>query len=333
MKKRVLSCVLAFLLLVLPCSFVLQEPTKATANAQDFADFYARDEYVVDLPFFYDVSFVPYDDTVQYIFNSRNYSIVYDANNIYIQKGQARQRLTATKTQYNSFFTGYSIVDLANPYNPMQHTLPSNMWCTLLSGFSNQYVPYGLNVSTLLYSVNTGGYAVRFTIQLYVVPSTYSGDVNDVIPAEAVEYCRVYVEFPLARWCFYAYGGIINYNNIQIQGNITVGFIPAVGWTFAGGAISYKADEYTNAYNNGYQLGNDAGYYNGYNEGFYDGVESVLDGNDEYTFMGLISAVVDAPVKALAGLFNFNVLGIDMFPFLTAILTMCIIIAVVKMVM
>lgn len=70
------------------------------------------------------------------------------------------------------------------------------------------------------------------------------------------------------------------------------------------------------SYNNGYDIGYDAGYNVGFNDGELNGTN--------YSFMSLIGAVVDAPVKAFMGLFNFEVFGIDMRGFITGILTFCL---------
>lgn len=83
---------------------------------------------------------------------------------------------------------------------------------------------------------------------------------------------------------------------------------------------------YDKGYNEGYSEGNSVGYNNGYNEGFDDGV---LDSNN-YSFFGLITAVIDAPVRVLTSLFNFNFLGINLWVFITSILTLSLVVFVVR---
>lgn len=89
---------------------------------------------------------------------------------------------------------------------------------------------------------------------------------------------------------------------------------------------SYNAG-YNNGYDNGYKVGYDKGNTIGYNSGYNKGVESA----NNYSFLGLIGAVVDAPVQALSGLLNFDLLGFNMFNFFTAILTASIIIFLVRL--
>ena len=93
----------------------------------------------------------------------------------------------------------------------------------------------------------------------------------------------------------------------------------------AGYNSGYNAGEtagYSSGYTTGYNSGDTAGYYRGYNDG----------GNaaNTYTFLGLISAVIDAPIKAFTGLFNFNLLGVNMVSFITALFTLAVIITIIK---
>ena len=50
---------------------------------------------------------------------------------------------------------------------------------------------------------------------------------------------------------------------------------------------------------------------------------------NQYTFFNLISAVIDAPVKAFTGLLNFDVLGFNILGFITGLLTLGLIIWVI----
>lgn len=98
---------------------------------------------------------------------------------------------------------------------------------------------------------------------------------------------------------------------------------------------------YDNGYNNGYSKGykegkqfeyshvnpDSASYIEGKSKGYSIGVNDA--GN--YTFFSLISSVVDVPIKALVGLLDFNLFGIDMSSLYLSLFTLCIIIAIVKM--
>lgn len=81
-------------------------------------------------------------------------------------------------------------------------------------------------------------------------------------------------------------------------------------------------EEKTNIYNSGFESGKTAGYNEGYNAG--------KDVADNYTFLGLIGAVFDAPIEAFKGLFNFEILGTNMQGFVLALLTLSVIIVIIK---
>ncbi|AXF52638.1 MAG: putative flagellar assembly protein H [Inoviridae sp.] len=105
-----------------------------------------------------------------------------------------------------------------------------------------------------------------------------------------------------------------------------------------------RTGEYSDGYNNGYYLGyqegqqsgfdsgysqgNSAGLNTGYHQGYNKGV---LESNN-YSFLGLIGAVFDAPIQAFNGLFDFEILGVNMKQFALTLLTFCFIITVVRLV-
>ena len=89
------------------------------------------------------------------------------------------------------------------------------------------------------------------------------------------------------------------------------------------------------SYNEGYEKGYkqaETEYYNKwyigrYQQGYNDGTSNA--GN--YTFLSLMGSVVDAPIKAISNMLNFEILGFNMTQFFYAIITVCIIVTVVKL--
>lgn len=82
-------------------------------------------------------------------------------------------------------------------------------------------------------------------------------------------------------------------------------------------------DLYTKTqYDSNYTNGKNIGYNTGYNKG-------VAESND-YTFIGLIGSVIDAPIKAFTGLFNFDLLGFNLLNFVKALFTLMVIIVVAR---
>lgn len=126
--------------------------------------------------------------------------------------------------------------------------------------------------------------------------------------------------------------------------NFTKSFYNATYYT--SGAVDLS---YTSGYNAGVAYGNENGFSKGFNDGRAVGYESgynegvlssyqvgfndgVLSAND-YSFLGLMSAVVDAPVQAFTGLLNFNILGFNMLSFFTGLLTLALILWIVSKVL
>lgn len=110
---------------------------------------------------------------------------------------------------------------------------------------------------------------------------------------------------------------------------------------------------YNNGYDAGYQAGESAGYQSGVsfadnnvntNSASYQaGYQAGLD-VPEYSFTTLISAVLDAPIRALfgftdadgvlhPGLFNVEFLGINMASFILSLFTFAIVITVIRLIL
>lgn len=78
-------------------------------------------------------------------------------------------------------------------------------------------------------------------------------------------------------------------------------------------------------YNKGYQEGKVAGREVGYQEGIKD--------QGDYTFMGLLGAVFDAPIQAFKGLLSFEVLGVNMTAFVSSLFGLAVILLIIKLVL
>lgn len=66
-------------------------------------------------------------------------------------------------------------------------------------------------------------------------------------------------------------------------------------------------------------------------KGFAEAEAMFNNGNTDYSFFGLISAVIDAPIKALRGLLNFDILGVNMFAFVTSLFSLAVVLMIVKL--
>lgn len=90
----------------------------------------------------------------------------------------------------------------------------------------------------------------------------------------------------------------------------------------------YKAD--TSAYNQGYNEGY-AKATNTVNKDSASYLQGLQDSNAyDYTFYGLMSSVINAPVQAFSGMFDINILGTNLRAFLLALLTISIVILIIR---
>lgn len=83
---------------------------------------------------------------------------------------------------------------------------------------------------------------------------------------------------------------------------------------------------YENGYNNAKNEYYNKWYIGRYQQGYNEGTKNA--GN--YTFLSLMGAVVDAPVKTISDMLNFEILGFNMKQFFYAIITVCIIVTIVN---
>lgn len=68
-------------------------------------------------------------------------------------------------------------------------------------------------------------------------------------------------------------------------------------------------------------------------QGFAEAQKMFDNGNTDYSFFGLISAVIDAPIKAIRGLLNFDILGVNMFAFITSLFSLAVILMLIKFIL
>ena len=104
------------------------------------------------------------------------------------------------------------------------------------------------------------------------------------------------------------------------------------------GYSSGSREGYDSGYDNGYHKGSSDGYSNGYQVGYdsgYDvgeqvGIVEGINQANQYTFVGLIGATLDAPINAVRSMFNFEIFGVNITGFLFGLFTITIILVVIK---
>lgn len=186
------------------------------------------------------------------------------------------------------------------------------------------------------------GYAVDFLLSFYTSP-LYSGsdpdpyfDINNSISISAsarilssgdLEFDLVNTSFPLKIYGF-SFSDFVNVwkaNSDNVYEIVYTYNLTAS--QFFGVAIEFTG--YANDYNSGYKEGYSVGSSTGYNRGYSDGVKAA----GEYTFLSLLGSVVDAPLQAVSGMLNFNLLGFNMLNFFYALLTCALVIAVIRLIL
>lgn len=113
-------------------------------------------------------------------------------------------------------------------------------------------------------------------------------------------------------------------------------------------AYTYYSD--TPIYSDGFSAGYDSGYDKGYASGAFDGYNQATNrvntssasyvagynagiaSTTDYSFTGLLSAVIDVPLQAFTSLFNFEILGVNMKSFALSIFTILALVAIGKLV-
>lgn len=104
----------------------------------------------------------------------------------------------------------------------------------------------------------------------------------------------------------------------DVNAGTEVGHIP---FDFMGYNLSYDV-VVSDTYANGYAAGKQAGYNEGYSRGYANGSQTV---GDENQFTSLMNAIVFVPINALWNILNFEVLGVNVFMFVTAVITFLVI--------
>lgn len=89
--------------------------------------------------------------------------------------------------------------------------------------------------------------------------------------------------------------------------------------------ISYQL-----GFNDGKSTGFNTGFQSGYTQGKAAGFDEGVASANDYSFLSLIGSVVDAPIKAFTGLFNFDLLGVNILSLLTSLFTISIILVIVR---
>lgn len=109
----------------------------------------------------------------------------------------------------------------------------------------------------------------------------------------------------------------------EVTANIPASsYNPLVPFDFMGYNLSYDVFV-SDTYASGYSAGKQAGYNEGYSRGYANGSQTVGE-TDQFT--ALMNAIVFVPINFLWNILNFEVLGVNVFMFVTAVITVLVIV-------
>lgn len=83
---------------------------------------------------------------------------------------------------------------------------------------------------------------------------------------------------------------------------------------------------YSNGYNQGYAEGESSSYGNGYSTGYQKGIREA----NQNSLYNMILAIVDTPIHIFKGIFDFNVLGINLTNFVLSLISILIVVWLLK---
>ena len=118
------------------------------------------------------------------------------------------------------------------------------------------------------------------------------------------------------------------FNPLSLGYNINTGL--AEGLFISNFVVSGRGSNFKVAIDNAHKQGFDSGYQQGLTQGKDIGYAQGSKDQGDYTFLGLIGAVFDAPISAFKGLLNFDVLGVNMSSFVLALFSLAVIVLIVK---
>ena len=133
---------------------------------------------------------------------------------------------------------------------------------------------------------------------------------------------------------------IVFYGFVEDSNAVATDFLVPTGVDTLHITISAGQNSYDSGFNAGvisvkqqYEARLQAERENARQKGFSEAQKMFDNGNTDYSFFGLISAVIDAPIKAIRGLLNFDILGVNMFSFVTSLFSLAVVLMIVKLVL
>lgn len=258
-------------------------------------------------------------------------------NDVY-EPGNARMEQLPITVSYQVY------TKFVNGFGSYQYYIDFGLVSVFVSHTASSYIDpcvFNYKYTFVIYDLLTSD-AIG-TLDLYFVLT-----VGKVYPASAAMYFAGY--FPAIPNSFFApnsYVGAGSNFSFSVQSSSISspelnGFLTGVE-----SSVDYEFG-YNSGYREGYDTGLDDGYVSGqkagYSEGMFDANSIVTESSASYTagyyaglteggdysFFSLISAVVEVPVKTFVGLFDFELLGVNLLGFVMSILGVSVVLSLVR---
>lgn len=342
---------------------------KLPSNSIAYGDYKNEDYYISDIYSYtyQDVSlFLPYEETpnhsytqltydytimVRYYVNRENFNTYYQLNRLLIQLDTKspysfcalNQDGSFNHSLYNSAYaTAYPYFiefDLETYLNTLQEQDFYNAYFSTLFSLDNYFLTITDNVnlfnSFYYYSMNDDPNIMNLYIEMnlnligHIFSASYTNVVSNFPYKDINNF--IYSSFDNQKTYYLTAGGI---NNTFIRNYTSSNTINTLNAIYNDGELfkaTYKSpsnENFTNGYNQGFKDGEKTGYSNGYSNGLNDGIKD----NTIFNIFNGILNIAMVPVNFFLSIFNFEILGINMAGFVSALLTISIVIFLLRLI-
>lgn len=241
---------------------------------------------------------------------------------------------SSSSGSYVTFNSGSIKINLLNMGSSLSFNLEyQNSF--MASGNYNPHIGPAIVPSFTSDNVNVNYYNMSLSgspFYLKMAYRYYGGTVSDITRVRIISYeDSTWVGYYAGLDRVITFGFLVNSRPSVFYNDFNLPIVISADANFSlGYAQGFTAGE-TSGYNTGYDTGLTEGREIGYTTGYGAGKADGLALGSDYTFMSLFSAIFDAPIQALTGLLNFEILGINLYNFVTALFTLGLILALIKL--
>lgn len=243
---------------------------------------------------------------------------------------------SSSSGSYVTFNSGSIKINLLNMGSSLSFNLEyQNSF--MASGNYNPHIGPAIVPSLTSDNVNVNYYNMSLSgspFYLKMAYRYYGGTVSDITRVRIISYeDSTWVGYYAGENRVITFGFLVNSRPAVYYNDFNLPIVTSADANYSlGYSQGFTAGE-TTGYSTGYDAGKTEGQSIGYTTGYGAGKAYGLALGSDYTFMSFFSAIFDAPIQALTGLLNFEILGVNLFNFVTALFTLGLILALVKFIL